>query len=170
MGAKDQRALCPFFSHTNPSNSRRPLQSLLFSNTSTFSPGYTAENTPANRRLISARRFSEATTGNESAVRRLAESIGLPNFIMLFQLVPTKYFQSALFLCLPKVDQVINVQKAYREMTPKRNVIRVEILTSRPCLLRELEPDNPNSYSKPGSCLSNLHRKKKYKNGTRIYM
>ena len=68
---------------------------------------------------------------------------------MLFQLVPTKYFQSALFLCLPKVDQVINVQKAYREMTPKRNVIRVEILTSRPCLLRELEPDSPNSYSKP---------------------
>ena len=45
---------------------------------------------------------------------------------MLFQLVPTKLFQSALFSCLPKVDQVINVQKAYREMTPKRNVIRVE--------------------------------------------
>ena len=63
--------------------------------------------------------------------------------------MPTKLFQSALFSCLPKVDQVINVQKAYREMTPKRNVIRVEILTSRPCLLRELEPDNPNSYSKP---------------------
>ena len=84
--------------------------------------------------------------------------------------MPTRFFQSALFSCLPKVDQVINVQKAYREMTPKRNVIRVEILTSRPCLLRELEPDNPNSYSKPGSCLSNLHWKKKYKNGTRIYM
>ena len=148
-------------------------KSFLFSTAfaiATFEIRYTAENTPANRRLISARRFSGATTGNESAVRRLAESIRLPNFIMLFQLVPTKYFQSALFLCLPKVDQVINVQKAYREMTPKRNVIRVEILTSRPCLLRELEPDNPNSYSKPGSCLSNLHRKKKYKNGTRIYM
>ena len=66
---------------------------------------------------------------------------------MLFQLVPTKFFKSALFSCLPKVDQVINVQKAYRENDSKikRNVIRVEILTSRPCLLQ----NNPNClYSK----------------------
>ena len=31
----------------------------------------------------------------------------LPNFNMFFQLVLTKYFQSELFSCLPKVDQVI---------------------------------------------------------------
>ena len=31
----------------------------------------------------------------------------LPNFSMLFQLVLTKFFKSALFSCLPKVDHVI---------------------------------------------------------------
>ena len=32
----------------------------------------------------------------------------VPNFNMLFQLVQTKVFKSELFLCLPKVDHVIN--------------------------------------------------------------
>ena len=33
--------------------------------------------------------------------------LGLPNFNMLFQLVLIKFFQNALFSCLPKVDNMI---------------------------------------------------------------
>ena len=36
------------------------------------------------------------------------KSYRLPNFIMLFQLVLTKFFKSELFSCLPKNDHVIN--------------------------------------------------------------
>ena len=37
-----------------------------------------------------------------------AKSYRLPNCIMLFQLVLTKFFKSELFSCLPKNDHVIN--------------------------------------------------------------
>ena len=36
------------------------------------------------------------------------KSYRLPNRIMLFQLVLTKFFKSELFSCLPKNDHVIN--------------------------------------------------------------
>ena len=36
------------------------------------------------------------------------KSYRLPNCIMLFQLVLTKFFKSELFSCLPKNDHVIN--------------------------------------------------------------
>ena len=41
-------------------------------------------------------------------LRYTAEIYRLINFDMLFQLLLSKFFKSELFLCLPKVDLVIN--------------------------------------------------------------
>ena len=52
-----------------------------------------------NRSLYPGVRIKRVSIGRGSTV---------PNFNMLFQLVQTKVFKSELFLCLPKVDHVIN--------------------------------------------------------------
>ena len=75
------------FSHTNASNFRRPLQSLLSSYTSSPLPIF--------------------TEGGGTSVHRLLKMLRLPNFNMLFQLVLRKFFKSELSSYLLKVDHVI---------------------------------------------------------------
>ena len=52
--------------------------------------------------------FSHTNVSNfRRPLQYTAENSQVSNFNMLFQLVLTKYFQSELFSCLPKVDLVI---------------------------------------------------------------